>query len=720
MDSASEVEDDVATPLESFDPIFGTPNALVRALDQDLDSLRRSFHRATSSRTIALGNGLDSHGWYALQALSAETGVWAKREGLAKEYHEIKKTLMEEHDELPFRDLGGTKGLDPVMTACTGPKPYRYPRLLQDQSAIRLVVLLPSLERHADIVCELCNSALTKLVSDGYDALSYVWGDPTRRRPIIVGRQVFQATENLEMALRSLRDRTKPQVFWIDAICINQNNVAERNEQVQMMGHIYRCARRVVVWLGPESDTSGATFQLIRNKPEIPDFSKATRKQIRAFWAAFRPGISGFLRLVARPWFRRVWCIQELALARAVDFQCGQHCASMNDFLWMETMFCNKELAPAIHAVVRIDLGGRGASLAERLSFLMKLTSLHRSLILTGVPGRPLDLHASISILNLLDKFQDWLCSNDKDRVFAFYGLVPPGSPDRDALHPNYSLSVAQVYIRFAVRHLQQHRDLRILLTATRPLPGFIDRNDSRELPSWVPDWRDAPSHGRCRLYRTIGISSHDTIMTSHITKYDSMYDACFGLQAVPLKFRNDFTTLSLGGVAVDKIEEIGPVFLGQDSPLAQALQVLSAWKEIVVPYAERRYPYTGQPGREAFWRTLQMDDQLIDLINVPTDDNTARSSQDRQDQEFGQRVRIPRETEGFPPAEQDEAQHLEAPACMMGPMVGRRFFKTAKGLFGLGPAGSRVADDVAVLFGGRAPFVLRPVGESHRLVGEW
>lgn len=64
--------------------------------------------------------------------------------------------------------------------------------------------------------------------------------------------------------------------------------------------------------------------------------------------------------------------------------------------------------------------------------------------------------------------------------------------------------------------------------------------------------------------------------------------------------------------------------------------------------------------------------------------------------------------------------RRLEFLASRYGPYVGRRFFRTAKGLFGLGPASAAVDDVVAVLFGGMAPFVLRSAGESHRAIGEW
>ncbi|KAF4535920.1 Heterokaryon incompatibility protein [Lasiodiplodia theobromae] len=664
---------------------------------------------------------------YAAHAFLAEMGAWYMREVLAEEFRELKNTVTDEYEELPFRSLDNDESQDAVTAACTGPAPYNYPRLLPEPSAIRLVVLLPSLEQHADIVCELCNSALSNIVSDKYEALSYVWGDPNKRRPIIVSRKLFQATENLEAALRNLRHPTQPRVLWIDAICINQNDVQERNEQVKLMGDIYRCARRVIVWLGPESDTSGAAFQLMRNKPDVPDFDNATPQEIKRFWASFVPGLLSFCRLVRRPWFKRVWCIQELALARAVDFQCGQHCASMSDFVWMKGMFSKGELFYQITVITERELrGGDNDSVREALSFFMKLAHLHTKMILTGLPGFRPDRESSHSALIILNYFQDWLCSNDKDRIFAFYGLVSAMSPDKDALRPNYSLSVDQVYIRFAVRYLQQHKDLHILITATRPLLGFVDTSTARELPSWVPDWRDASRHGTPKVHCSIGIfDAQATISDSIIVEYDTMYDACLSLQATQLEFHQDFRTLCLHGIAVDKIEETGTAYIpdGLFSFTGKS-EVLKKWMDIAAPSSERRYPYTGETGHEAFWRTLQMDDQLL---YIPTQDNLARMFQESKvpftedDVEPGPcRERIPPGTSNFLPAGEDDMQRLESLTSGYRPFIGRKFFKTAKGLFGLGPASARVADDVVVLFGGRAPFVLRPDCESHRVLGEW
>jgi hypothetical protein len=78
-----------------------------------------------------------------------------------------------------------------------------------------------------------------------YVALSYVWGNPNKTREIFINEKSVQVTENLESALRILRDKLPMRLgvrLWADALCINQNDVKERSTQVQRMREIYQKA----------------------------------------------------------------------------------------------------------------------------------------------------------------------------------------------------------------------------------------------------------------------------------------------------------------------------------------------------------------------------------------------------------------------------------------------------------------------------------------------
>ena len=96
-------------------------------------------------------------------------------------------------------------------------------------------------------------------VRKGYCALSYVWGDPKKVHTIGLDGQDFQVTDNLMFFLR--RKRTVDLAFWIDAICINQDDKAEKSEQIGRMAEIYKNAFAVYAELGPASEDEQAVFR---------------------------------------------------------------------------------------------------------------------------------------------------------------------------------------------------------------------------------------------------------------------------------------------------------------------------------------------------------------------------------------------------------------------------------------------------------------------------
>ncbi len=116
---------------------------------------------------------------------------------------------------------------------------------------------------------------MSKNISDptlGYDAISYVWGDPTRDRPLQCGDQALKVTANLLDALTAFSQRDTIVRVWADAVCINQDDLAEREAQVSMMGLIFREARRVLGYLGPDFGEGGAglAFDFIREFNQNP------------------------------------------------------------------------------------------------------------------------------------------------------------------------------------------------------------------------------------------------------------------------------------------------------------------------------------------------------------------------------------------------------------------------------------------------------------------
>lgn len=125
---------------------------------------------------------------------------------------------------------------------------------LSTPNAIRLLDLQPG--SRGDVVeCKLRSVDL--LSQPLYTAISYTWGDEGRRWTIKIDGHEFDVRENLEDILRDLRNLTQSRTFWIDAICIDQENIPERNAQLKIMGNIFRSATQVIAWLNDYADSYG-------------------------------------------------------------------------------------------------------------------------------------------------------------------------------------------------------------------------------------------------------------------------------------------------------------------------------------------------------------------------------------------------------------------------------------------------------------------------------
>ncbi|KAK8062031.1 hypothetical protein PG994_008397 [Apiospora phragmitis] len=192
--------------------------------------------------------------------------------------------------------------------------------------AFRLLVLEPGVEEDA-LRCRLFHT--THSSRPDYEALSYTWGSPHQNEDepapaCLINGNTVPIRRNLQDALRHLWWRDYERVLWID-----QSNVRERNHQVGRMRDIYRNAETVRVWLGRASETSPVAMRWIdesasrhRSRFGVPgclaDYASpedVRRSQTRR-WRAL-------LSLLERPYWRRVWIVQEIVLAKNLRLQCG-------------------------------------------------------------------------------------------------------------------------------------------------------------------------------------------------------------------------------------------------------------------------------------------------------------------------------------------------------------------------------------------------------------
>ncbi|KAJ9615689.1 hypothetical protein H2200_001765 [Cladophialophora chaetospira] len=183
---------------------------------------------------------------------------------------------------------------------------------LRRKNDIRLLSLLPG-RGSEPIRCQLTVEDISK--NPVFTAVSYTWGTPPAHHGIFVNGQIFQVRINLRTLLRDLRHPTKAETYWIDAVCINQENHMERSFQVSKMRQIYSAAVKVIAWLKEKKVTYGGNTAFLSSILE-----KCQKNQ-----EVISPLLRGrLLRCFVQHefWYRR-WIIQEVALANSVTLQCG-------------------------------------------------------------------------------------------------------------------------------------------------------------------------------------------------------------------------------------------------------------------------------------------------------------------------------------------------------------------------------------------------------------
>ncbi|TVY35242.1 Heterokaryon incompatibility protein 6,OR allele [Lachnellula subtilissima] len=207
---------------------------------------------------------------------------------------------------------------------------------------IRLVHLQP-LRITGGIECELTLANLYE--KPMYEALSYEWGPlcPDDFRIKLGGQEHF-VRENLWAALRCLRSEEGVRTLWMDAICVDQSNIPERNHQVSQMGRVYSQASAVIAWIGTENYQD--TIKSENNVHLAQDFLhelnanrnlKLSRRQIAKYEKNMRSDdlglkIYALMALCYRSCWTRLWVDQEVLLSQRGMVQCGSFTFNLDTF----------------------------------------------------------------------------------------------------------------------------------------------------------------------------------------------------------------------------------------------------------------------------------------------------------------------------------------------------------------------------------------------------
>jgi len=418
--------------------------------------------------------------------------------------------------------------------------PYKYPSISPPQPSpqstptaqIRLLTLHPG-AFNDEISVTLHKATLSTNSPNTYEALSYVWGSEKDPIPITVNQKwTVKITQNLFTALKHLRLADKPRLMWIDAVCINQDDLQERAQQVTLMRKIYEQAGQIVVWLGPEEDDSALALdwlQMISDDVEVDWLNNTMSSPWGAddcFWFVKgereREGLA-LLALLRRVWFERLWIRQEVFMARRAVVRCGGGEISWADF--KNAVFCMKERG--------VYFGQTEDELEVSRMFTQRL------LLVCGLGQERIRLH----LITLLEETCASQCKDPSDKVYGIMGMLS-GSRFAESIVPDYTVSAAEVYTIVSVEHMRQFRTLRLLARA-----GVVERGSALQdrLPSWVPDWTvERPGVYMVQTYKAGG-----------------------GLACQASLVGKD--VLKVSGVVISSVAEIFPFWTGdQDSAISK------------------------------------------------------------------------------------------------------------------------------------------------------
>jgi hypothetical protein len=532
-----------------------------------------------------------------------------------------------------------------------------------------------------------------------YVALSYVWGEPKSERLLICGRRKLYLTYNLEQALKRIRLPTGELKVWVDAVCINQENIRERSHQVRIMGRIYQSAAEVMIWLGHDTTGRASTaFELLRARDLQPLAATETTEQI-----------ASILELSRCDYFKRVWVIQEAMLAPA------------------GTVFWGQEQ-------INIDSLSRSVS---RLAY-----------IFDAIPGAG-QAFTWLSVLTHkiqgLDFFQvlQWArprsCQDKHDRVYAILGLDYrsdlPWNQVVWSIHVDYNLPYEDLYLQVALETMKLGGTLR-MLNSVHHGPSLESWGLGRR-PSWMPTWSaDAASD----LY--IGLWGEHT--------------GCIGLtflESTDLKNK----TLLMRCRRVGQIAGCSLPNLLLDNHRLDVDKIYDFWATYVKPVARRCSQVEGARLMLRFWdafyanvssRNVEQSRirDIFDILMLQRDEGALLAPQQTALDEMMNRYRdcVRTMEEGDISLAMDH-RYIGPAWNLKGNLRGRKLFVTETDAFGLGPEAMQVGDivveleiksdtsrnsckriqsqqydngDELKLDSTNLPFILRSQGSFYQLVG--
>lgn len=571
---------------------------------------------------------------------------------------------------------------------------YHYETLADDE--IRLLYLEPG--RSTEVLkADLQHVSSASLPT--YETVSYCWGDVARSEIIEIGGKTLAIPKGTAQALLRFRDPYHMKTLWIDAVCINQDDLTERSVHVAKMHKIYASGEKNLIWIGEDD---GTVADAIRDmdivfeemKQDTDDFKTFPMPGDADYYHHFGSGLkttidlTPLMRLCSRPWFGRLWVVQEAALAPENSCWCGDHTFDLITFLrvarwlWMKRNYLT--LGPFSDTESAFVTAGLMFKIADKEFGYYQVGSRQKSF-----DKNDWRQFAASPTYWLLVGLQEFACRQPIDHVYGLLGLYQQLSGNDqlpELLQPGPSKSVSEVFTDATRLAILEGSNLLPLLAVYRR------ENDSQEsihLPSWVPSWHqawtpDLDPHPLSRDYqatgdRALSVAPQSQELVNELAIQGILVDGPEGAK-VTVVVPNEFVDIK------------SPTISSHFDALEGLLRSHPKTRETA--NVEKTVAKVLCAGMNAATKAATDDD----LLGYTTLKHANKSS---------------------PPNEFNvDPNTTQYAAALKRAYHRRRLFITASGRAGLGPSTMRKDDVVAILYGGKLSFVLRRAEQKYELVG--
>ncbi|VUC25526.1 unnamed protein product [Clonostachys rosea] len=574
-----------------------------------------------------------------------------------------------------------------------------------------------------------------------YAALSYTWGDPQDTEQITVHGTPFPVTRNLLAALKQFHQQKLQSWLWIDAICIDMSNALERHQQVSSMRAIYSQASVVHIWLGPGCRESDLAMDMVsrlgpaalacdvaslgRNGKIPPNVKSYIKKRVDS--QDLEGGIedksgpalgmflydllsekelygctplqSGIKDILTRDYWHRIWAFQELVLSRKAFVHVGTRTLSLDMFdaifaaLWSSWIYDLSRLHPKWEHF--------RAPLPETLYHIKGLEIRRWIKIHSGTPKLGTILWERV----VATSRPFYSATDPRDILYGLLGIIPTEQAQK--VRVDYQKPVAEVFAEITRalfdEHSSDHGPKPGEFGLDYCLPGEVDGS----LPTWVPDWREIGVYG---------------VRTWQINHYRNFNAAGNILQpATPSSNGEGLGMLRKAGCRVDVITEVmePPELIGMSRYTACPIRDADAWVQQIAGFAKLG-PESG-PGEDYIWRTAKISSgphlYKVDEATYGLFRKIMRLEHIDAGSLTEEELKLIRDGSRNPIIDWDPTSPSDGQVQLIATNMrrlmsfcgrNRTFFKTAKGMLGLGHVVVEVGDIVTLIWGVYSPIILR------------